>query len=155
MLGFKLWRENFEDIIRKLTIFEVFLYLGQFWKKRASYGERLAVLLCLILLRNIFIDSSYWWAWLGINYSRLLQLRLALLPRFKISPLLKRFGDEATVYLYLEVRLSLILKIPRTLPTDMISLRGALEENVKDLSLRLCLSGWQQARGRMPLMIVG
>jgi hypothetical protein len=55
----------------------------------------------------------------------------------------------------LEVCFCLILKLPRALSTDMISLRRALEENVEYLSLRLSLSGWQQAGGRVSLMIVG
>jgi hypothetical protein len=34
MLGFKLWRENVEDVIRKLPIFQVLLYLGHFREVR-------------------------------------------------------------------------------------------------------------------------
>ena len=87
-------------------------------------GECFAML--RLILRKHLIESNGW-AWLGINDSRLLKLGLVFLPRFEISPLLKCFVDEAAVCLYLEVSLSLILKLPRALSTDMISLRGALE----------------------------
>lgn len=100
------------------------LYLGQFRELGLCQGESFAVL--GLILRKILIKCDRW-AWLGIQDSRLLKFRLVLLPRFEVSPLLKRFVDEAAVCLNLEVCFSLILKLPRTLSTDMISLRGALE----------------------------
>jgi hypothetical protein len=94
-----------------------------------------------LILRKTLIECNRR-ACLGIHYSRLLKLRLDLLPRLEIRPLLKRFGDEAAMCLDLEVSFSLIFKLPRALSADMISLRRALEENVEDLSLRLSLSRW-------------
>lgn len=107
-----------------------------------------------LILRKHLIESNEW-AWLGINDSRLLKLRLVLLPRFEICPLLKRFVDKAAVCLDLKVCLSLILKLPRALSAYVISLRGALEENVEYLSLRLSFPGWQQAGGWVSLGNLG